>query len=97
VKGPRDILGNELLEGQQVMMHIPSAKLLHAMVLKVQPGGIADTNGRRSPAVVVLQCVFPFQIEPGGIVPGVFRIVSPESQRIVEQMSGVPATEEKPS
>lgn len=91
MKNPQDVLGNELVEGQHVVIHVSQPTLIHATVVKVSPGGIVaalDKQGRGgSPAIVVMQATFPFQVQPGGRVPGVVRVIDPTAQAAVESFA----------
>lgn len=92
----KDALGNELVVGDTVHVKV-GMEWIHAIILKIQNGGIAVTgvpNPKQhnqavgvTPDALVLQVGIGFQSQPGSPQSGVLKVVAPNDVNSIIESS----------
>jgi hypothetical protein len=78
-KEVRDMLGNELKEGDLVAVNVCSPFIF--IVRKISPGGLQDALGRETPIVITVEAELTMSASPGIPVPNVVKVAKPREAK----------------
>lgn len=84
-KGPKDQLGNTLSENDYVVL--VTGQPLVFKVAAVQEGGLAVPNqAGTTPAAVRIVADMTIQVNPGGRINNLLRVVNPQSEDLLKKL-----------